>query len=96
MPEKTTARRARTVERRIQHLSVQFFSEELGVDGRRQQVVRTAVRGDLISLPLTEAARLDALGSLAPEGATVADVEADIAAAYSVYQASRRGVPADV
>ena len=94
MPEpKTAARRPRTVERRVAFLSVQFFSDELTPDGSRRETVRSATRGQLITLPVTEASRLDALGALAPEGATVQDIEDDLAAAYAAYQAARQTVP---
>lgn len=97
MPEsKTAARRPRTTERRIAFLSAQYFSEELGPDGVRRQTVRTGVRGEVVTLPLTEASRLDALGALAPEGATVEDIQRDLDSTYEAYQSARRNAPEGV
>ena len=90
MPEQTITRRPRTIERRVAHLFCQFVSTEIDVHGRVVEVARTARRGELTSFSATEAARLDALGALAPEGHTPEMIEADIAATYQAYADARR------
>lgn len=92
MPE-TTTHRPRTTERRVAHLRILYQSKELGPDGSYVEYLRSAQRGDLVTLSLVEAARLDALGSLAPVGYTTEQIDADVEAMYSAYQSARRGVP---
>jgi len=92
----TTAKKPRTVERRVAFLFATFRSIELTPDGTYGEFFRTARRGELVTLDVTEAARLDSLGALGPAGCTVQDIEADIAASYQVYQNSRRNAPEGV
>src|ERR1700733_13411845 len=90
MPDTGTTRRPRAVERRISSLFAQFKSVELDANGQRVDVVRTARRGELVTLGVTEAARLDALGALAPEGHTPEMIQAALAANYDACAAARR------
>jgi len=72
---------------------VTYASEELRVDGTRQTTMRTAKRGEIATFSVGEAARLDALGALAPPGATAADIERDLESTREAYYSARRTVP---
>jgi hypothetical protein len=89
MPE-TLKRPPRTVERRVSAILVQYFSRELDGEGREVEMARTARRGELATFSVQEAARLDALGALAPEGHTVEMIKRDIEATYEAWAATRR------
>lgn len=89
----SNAPKPRTTERRVAFLFATYHAEEFTPEGMRREVIRTARRGELVTLPLTEAARLDVLGALAPPGATVADIEADLKATRQAYLEARQQVP---
>jgi len=95
MPDMQTARRPRTVERRVQHLFVQHRAVQLDFKGNEVEVLLTAQRGELSTFTLSEAARLDSLGALAPDGHTVEMIRADIDRTYQAYLSQRRQMPDD-
>jgi hypothetical protein len=92
MSETTATRRRRTVERRIQGVIVIYFSEELNTKGERVEISKVARQGQLVTLSARECARLDALGVLAPAGATVEDLQANTEAVYEEYRNARQSV----
>ena len=87
----TTTRR-RQVERRVSAVVILYNAELTDPDGKRVEVTRNASRGALVTLTPREAARLDALGMLAPVGATIADVESDAEIVLEAYRAARQSV----
>jgi hypothetical protein len=82
----------RTVERRVAMVMVQYLSPEVDVNGQRIERLRTAYRGELATLTVSEAARIDALGGLAPEGHTAEMITADLQAVHAAYAAERSRV----
>lgn len=92
MSERITTRKPRTVERRVQHLFVQHRATKLDYKGGEVEVLLTTKRGELATFTLPEAARLDALGALAPEGHTAEMIAQDIARNYEAYTTARQGV----
>lgn len=83
-------RRTKMIERRVSALYVLFKSLERNASGETVEVVRTADRGELVSLPLAEAARLDGLGALAPEGWTAQDIQDDLKRLHAEYTSGRQ------
>ncbi len=71
----------------------EWNSRERGADGAVTVVQHVGKTGDSIVVDPVEEQRLEAIGALAPIGATAADVEREAQARIDQYAAGRRTLP---
>ena len=81
--KKDQAQDEKRVDRVVAHLSIRW--QEGGIQGP----IFTARRDEEVSLPVSEAERLEALGAVLPEGGTPEDSAEQRAAALDAYRATR-------
>jgi hypothetical protein len=86
-----TPTRNATIER-VAAFDLGYKTITRGPLGERQEVHRNAVAGDPVVVSWAEAARLEALGALAPAGTTGEEVLHAIAERKSEYEDARRQI----
>jgi hypothetical protein len=91
-PKLTLPPAGQLAERRVRHIGAGFFAHATDENGQVKLVQQHARRGEAISLTPVEEARLDALGALAPAGASADDIKREIEQTLAAYQAARSNV----
>jgi hypothetical protein len=91
LPRKTTPEDAAKalLTRRVSAAGVTYPLRTIGPDGRPAEVMRFAAQGEEFTASAAAILDLDCVGSLAPPGATLEDVEREVQAKIARYRAQR-------